>query len=118
MSSICPMARAHAKNRLGRIDALSVPPLGPHGFVPATKKPLADLAWAYFKSRPEWRKVKNNPEYHISANLLKGTKENYRWLGVDWPENRYLLIGLSGDADIKTRKPMQTGAPNAPPAFA
>src|SRR5262245_41144945 len=57
--------------------------LGPQGFVPATKKPLGDLAWAYFKSRPEWRKVKKDPEYHISANLLKGTEENYRWLGVD-----------------------------------
>jgi hypothetical protein len=70
--------------------------LGPRGFVPATKKPLGDLAWAYFKSRPEWRKVKKDPEYHISANLLKGTEENYRWLGVDWRENRYLLISLSG----------------------
>src|SRR5262252_9998657 len=56
--------------------------------------------------------VKKDPEYHISANLLKGTEENYRWLGVDWPQNRYLLIGLSGDADIKTRKPMQTGVVN------
>src|SRR5262245_30473095 len=28
--------------------------LGPQGFVPATKKPLGDLAWAYFKTRPEW----------------------------------------------------------------
>ena len=82
--------------------------LGPQGFVPATKKPLGDLAWAYFKSRPEWRKVKKDPEYHIVANLLKGTEENYRWLGVDWPANRYLVIGLAGDADIKTRKPMQT----------
>lgn len=80
----------------------------PQGFVAATKKPLGDLAWTYFKTRPEWRKLKKDPEYHMSANLLKGTEENYRWLGVDWPENRYLVIGLSGDADIKTRKPMQT----------
>jgi hypothetical protein len=87
--------------------------LGPQGFVPATKKPLGDLAWDYLKTRPEWRKVKKDPEYHISANLLKGTEENYRWLGVDWPANRYLLITLSGDADIKTRKPMQTGVVNA-----
>ena len=86
--------------------------LSPQGFVPATKKPLGDLAWVYFKSRPEWRKVKMDPEYHISANLLKGTEENYRGLGVDWPENRYLLIGLSGDADVKGRKPMQTGVVN------
>ena len=86
--------------------------LGPQGFVPATKKPLGDLAWAYFKGRPEWRKVKKDPEYHISADLLKGTEENYRGLGVNWPENRYLLIGLSGDADVKGRKPMQTGVVN------
>jgi hypothetical protein len=86
--------------------------LGPQGFVPATKRPLGDLAWAYFKSRPEWREVKKAPEYHMSANLLKGTEENYRSLGVDWPENRYLVIGLSGDADVKTRKPMQTGVVN------
>ena len=81
---------------------------GPNGFVPATKKPLDELAWAYLKSRPEWRKVKKDPEYHISSGLLKGTEENYRWLAVDWPENRYLLIGLSGDADIKGRKHEQT----------
>ena len=86
--------------------------LGPQGFVPATEKPLGDLAWVYFKSRPEWRQIKKHPEYHISANLLKGTEENYRGLGVDWPANRYLLIALSGDADVKGRKPMQTGVVN------
>jgi hypothetical protein len=86
--------------------------LAPQGFIAATKKPLGDLAWAYFKSRPEWRKLKKDPEYHMSANLLKGTEESYRWLGVDWPENRYLVIGLAGDADVKTRKPMQTGVVN------
>jgi len=85
---------------------------GPKGFVPATKKPLDDLAWAYLKSRPEWRKVRKEPEYHLAANLLKGTEENYRWLGVNWPENRYILISLSGDADIKGRKREQTGVVN------
>src|SRR5215813_79659 len=82
--------------------------LTPQGFVPATKKPIGDLAWAYLKTRPEWQKVKKDPEYHISAGLLKGTDENYRWLGIDWPTNRYLLITLSGDADIKSRKHQQT----------
>jgi len=86
--------------------------LGPQGFVPATRKPLGDLAWAYFKSRPEWRKVKKAPEYHITATLVKGIDDNYRWLGVDWPANRYLLVTLSGDADVKGRKPMQTGVVN------
>jgi hypothetical protein len=80
--------------------------------VAATKEPLADLAWAYLKTRPDWRKVKKAPEYHISAGLLKGLAGNYSGLGVRWPENRYLLIGLSGDADVKGRKPMQTGVVN------
>jgi hypothetical protein len=82
--------------------------LTPDGYVPASKKPLGELAWAYLKTRPDWRKIKKAPEYHMSANLVKGLEENYRWLGVDWPANRYILISLSGDADIKGRKPMQT----------
>ena len=80
----------------------------PQGTVPASKKPLSDLAWAYMKTRPEWRKVAKPPEYHEAAGLLKGIEENYHWLGVDWPGNRYLLISLFGDADVKGRKPMQT----------
>jgi hypothetical protein len=82
--------------------------LGPQGYVAATKEPLADLAWAYLKTRPDWRKIKKAPEYHIFAGLLKGLADNYSSLGVQWPANRYLLIGLSGDADVKGRKPMQT----------
>ena len=82
--------------------------LAPHGYVPASEKPLGDLAWAYLKTRPDWRKIAKAPEYHMAAYLLKGLEENYRWLGVDWPANRYILIALSGDADIKSRKPMQT----------
>jgi hypothetical protein len=31
--------------------------LGPDGFVAATAKPLSDLAWAYFYSRPDSRKI-------------------------------------------------------------
>jgi hypothetical protein len=82
--------------------------LDPHGFVPASKKPLGDLAWAYMKTRPDWRKIKREPEYHINSSLLAGIEENYRSLGVDWPANRYLLITLWGEADMKGRKPMQT----------
>jgi hypothetical protein len=84
----------------------------PQGTVAVSKKPFGDLAWAYFKTRPEWRKIAKPPEYHESAGLLKGLEDNYRWLGVDWPANRYLAITLSGDADIKGRKPMQTGVVN------
>ena len=102
---------------------------GPRGFAPATKQPIGDLAWAFFKRQPEWRKVMK-PEYHITANLLKGTEDNYRWLGVDWPENRYLLIALSGDADSskhhqmdavhdwRCRYDLKTGSFDVPPMFA
>jgi hypothetical protein len=46
--------------------------LGPQGFVPATKKPLGDLAWAYFKSRGErsLRRALNEyvDHYHAERN--------------------------------------------------
>ena len=86
--------------------------LAPEGYVPATRKPLGDLAWDYMKTRPDWRKIVKAPEYHQSAYLLDGFKDNYRKFGVDWPANRYILIGLSADADVKGRKPMQTGVVN------
>ena len=86
--------------------------LTPQGFSRASSKPLGDLAWHYMKTRPDWRKLVKAPEYHDSAYLLKGLEENYRGLGVDWPANRYVLIGLSADADVKGRKPMQTGVVN------
>lgn len=86
--------------------------LSEHSVGRATETPLGDLAWAYFKSRPEWRKVRKEPEYHIRASLLQGTEDNYRSLGADWPENRYLVIGLAGDADVKGRKREQTGVVN------
>jgi hypothetical protein len=86
--------------------------ISPQGAVPPNKKPLGDLAWAYFKSRPDWRKIAKAPEYHESAAMLKGIEDNYQWLGVNWPANRYLLVTLSGDANIKGHKPMQTGVVN------
>jgi hypothetical protein len=72
--------------------------LGPQGFVAATPQPLGDLAWAYFYSRAEARKIEK-PDFHISAGLVKGTEENYRWMGVTWPENRYLVISLWGEVE-------------------
>ena len=44
--------------------------LGPQGFVAATRKPLSDLAWAYFKSLPDSRKIRR-PNFHIEADLVK-----------------------------------------------
>ncbi|WP_027577490.1 hypothetical protein [Bradyrhizobium sp. WSM1743] len=98
-------------------------------FVNATKKSLSDLAWAYFHSRPDTKNMKL--DYHISANLMKGTEDAYRWLGVDWPSNRYLLISLSGEmdkhpknvavkglADWKCRYDLKTGKFDVPRIFA
>jgi len=68
------------------------------GFVAATKKPLGELAWDYFASRPETKKI-GMPDYHIAAGLVKGTDDNYRWMGVKWPDSRYLVVTLSGEVE-------------------
>lgn len=97
-------------------------------FVNATKKSLGDLAWAYFHGRPDTHGMKL--DYHISAHLLEGTEAAYRGLGVDWPNNRYLLISLSGEmdkhpknvavkglADWKCRYDLKTGKFDVPAMF-
>ena len=82
------------------------------GYLRPGKKPLGELAWDYLKTRPDWRKLVKAPEYHTSAYLLTRRGENDRGPGADWPANRYLLIALSGDADVRGRKPLQTGVVN------
>ena len=67
-------------------------------FASATKTSLSDLAWAYFYSRPETKRFARL-DFHISANLVKGAEEAYRWLDVKWPDNRYLVISLGGEYD-------------------
>jgi hypothetical protein len=67
-------------------------------FASATKTSLSDLAWAYFYGRPETKRFAKL-DFHISANLVKGTEEAYRWLDVSWPDNRYLVISLGGEYD-------------------
>lgn len=99
-------------------------------FVSATRKSLSDLAWAYFYSRPETKHFAKL-DFHISANLLKGTEEAYRRLGVDWPNDRYLVISLSGEYDKhpkntvmkglggwECRYDLKTGTFDVPPMFA
>lgn len=104
--------------------------LGPSGFAAATKKPLSDLAWAYFKSRPETRNIER-PNLHISADLLKGVDDNYKSLGETWPDSRYIVITLSGELDPnahhgqiiqvhgwRVRYDLQTGKFDVPADFA
>ena len=101
-----------------------------NGFVAATRRPLGDLAWAYFKSLPDSRKVET-PDFHIAAYLLRGSDENYRGEGVTWPDNRYLVISLSGDVspndrhgqilsvrDWRCRYDLQKGTFDVPAEFA
>ncbi|WP_439407681.1 hypothetical protein ACNJX9_02325 [Bradyrhizobium sp. DASA03076] len=77
-------------------------------FVGATRKSLSDLAWAYFYGRPETKHFAKL-DFHISANLLKGTEEAYRWLGVDWPNDRYLVISLAGQYDKHPKNTIMKG---------
>lgn len=77
-------------------------------FVNATRKSLSDLAWAYFYSRPETRHFAKL-DFHITANLLKGTEEAYQELGMNWPNNRYLVIGLGGEYDKHPKNTVMKG---------
>lgn len=86
--------------------------LTPQGYVAAGKKPFGELAWAYMKSTPDWRKLVKAPEYHETVYLVDGLEENYRGLGVEWPPDRYMVIGLFGAADVRGRKPSQTSVVN------
>jgi hypothetical protein len=72
--------------------------LGPKGFVAATSKPVGDLAWDYFYKQPASRKVMK-PDFHINAGILEGIDDNYRELGVNWPDGRYLVISLWGEVE-------------------
>jgi hypothetical protein len=100
------------------------------GFVAATSKPFGDLAWAYFYSRPESRKVRK-PDFHLDVDLLKGIDDNFEWTGEKWPDSRYLLISLSGAVEPnrkhgqlqtvrgwRCRYDLQEGKFDVPPIFA
>jgi hypothetical protein len=104
--------------------------LGPQGFVAATDKPLSDLAWAYLKTLPDYRKIMK-PDFHEAVYLVKGVDNNYRAMGENWPDNRYLVISLSGDVypnkhhgqilslrDWECRYDLLTGKFDVPPDFA
>src|SRR2546430_13954449 len=79
--------------------------LAPHGYVAASKEPLGDLAWASLKTRADWRKVKKEPEYHISANLPAGGGGNYRPPAAHLPAYRHLLMAPSGEGDATGAEP-------------
>lgn len=65
-------------------------------YVEATKKPLGDLAWEFYDHERKALK-RQMPDDHICADPIKGFETNYRWLGYEWPDGRYIVIALSGD---------------------
>ena len=71
-------------------------------FVAATATPLSELAWSYFNSLPFSRKIRK-PDLHITSDLVKGADDNYRWMGENWPDSRYLVIALSGEVSPTKR---------------
>ena len=73
-----------------------------HVFSPATAKPLGDLAWDYFFTTPTAQGMHRDPENpygldHAFVALVKGMETNYAWLGMHWPDSRYVVISLSFD---------------------
>ncbi|MGY3236610.1 MULTISPECIES: hypothetical protein [unclassified Bradyrhizobium] len=52
------------------------------------------MAGACLDARPPGLAASGPP-----PGLLEGTEDAYRKLGVDWPNNRYLLISLGGQYD-------------------
>jgi hypothetical protein len=72
-------------------------------FSSATRKPLSEMAWDYFWGSPVSKKLHRDPKdrdslSHVFAALLKGMDDNYAWLGLHWPDSRYVVISLSFDA--------------------
>jgi hypothetical protein len=122
------VARSNAKDRIWRGQPLSLP-AGASRVRCRDHEALDELAWAYFYSRPASRKIKK-PDFHIDAVLVAGADDNYRSLGENWPDSRYLVISLSGDVlpnrrhgqirvirDWRCRYDLQTGTFDIPSDF-
>ena len=82
-----------------------------HGyrFSPATPKPLGELAWDYFFTTPTSKGMRHPKDPysldHAFVGLVRGMEEDYAWMGVHWPDSRYVVIGLSFDMqgeEVKT----------------
>jgi hypothetical protein len=79
-------------------------------FLPATTQPLGDLAWDYFFSMPAAKGMQRDPNdryslHHAAVNLVKGMEENYAWMGLHWPDSRYIMISLSFDTQGEKPSP-------------
>jgi hypothetical protein len=103
-------------------------------FSSATRKPLSDMAWDYFWRSPASKKLHRRAKdrdslSHVFAALVKGMDDNYTWLGVHWPDSRYVVISLNFDAQGEDKPlpyiedwwcayDLKTGTFSVPSAFA
>jgi hypothetical protein len=107
-------------------DTLYLYRLDPRGLFAAT--PLGELAWTFFRGLDS-RKARK-PDFHMNAVLLKETDHDYPSVGKNWPDNRYLVISLSGEVlpnnhhgqltsllDWRCRYDLQQGKFDVPPDF-
>jgi hypothetical protein len=103
-------------------------------FSSATPKPLSEMAWDYFWGSPASKKLHRDPKdrdslSHVFATLVKGMDDNYAWLGLHWPDSRYVVISLNFDdqgednplpyiRDWWCAYDLKSGTFSVPPAFA
>ena len=103
-------------------------------FLPATIKPLGELAWDYFFSLPDSRGMQRDASDpysldHAQVHLVKGMEENYAWIGMHWPGSRHVVISLSFDIQGQDKPSawiedwwcvydLETGTFSVPAAFA
>jgi hypothetical protein len=65
------------------------------------------LAWDYFFTQPESKGV-DSRNLSPETDLQKGMEDNYAWLGVHWPDSRYVVISLeSGESHTTVVGPWQ-----------
>jgi hypothetical protein len=93
-------------------------------YVPATRKPLGDLAWDFFFTQPESKTI-NRDNLSPETYLVSGFDNNYAGMGEHWPDSRYIIISLgSGESGTARIGPWYcvydpvTGAFSLPPDIA
>jgi hypothetical protein len=95
------LAHAYAKNRLWRSKLIFVQARS--GRIRRRDREAAERLGVGLFLQPSRFPQDHEAGFHIDADLLKGTDENYRWTGVNWPDNRHIVITLSGDVSPNKR---------------
>jgi hypothetical protein len=124
----CRFCGTHAKDQFGRSEPLSLQ-IRRQRFCQRNQKAARRSRLGLFQEPPGVQKSQDAGLPHFGGPL-KGTEENYRWMGVNWPENRYLVISLWGEVEPNShhhqlfavrgwhvRYDLETGKFDVPPEF-